>query len=307
MRPIVIASGNGLAACETAAAALARGEEVLNAVIAGVTRIEDDPSDHSVGYGGLPNEEGVVELDASVMHGPTHRAGAVAALRNVRHAARVAHRVMEKTAHLLLVGEGALAFARAEGFPEENLLTDAARRYWEAWRHDRQARQNWSYPTADRATEPGFTHGTVTVLAVDERGDLAGCTSTSGLSYKRPGRVGDSPIIGAGLYVDNHVGAAGSTGHGELNLRNCSSFQVVELMRQGFPPAEACVAVLQRVVARLEPALCNPRGEPAVELNLFALRKDGEFGGARLRAAGFVAAAVRGRAWRTPVTPLYQP
>ncbi|MFO1497379.1 MAG: isoaspartyl peptidase/L-asparaginase [Verrucomicrobiota bacterium] len=203
--------------------------------------VEDDPNDHSVGYGGLPNEDGVVELDASVMHGPTGRGGCVAALQNIRNPSKVARVVKaERSDHVLLVGAGALHFAKAHGFKEEDLLTDDARKLWLEWKEHLSNRDDW-LPPHDVATKDISMnvkavyrhHGTINCDAIDLRGGVSGCTTTSGLAFKIPGRVGDSPILGAGLYVDNEVGAAGSTGRGEANLLACSSFLIVEHMRFG--------------------------------------------------------------------------
>ena len=287
--PRVISSGNGIPACDAAMERIRQGFEPVDAVVAGVNRVEDDPEDHSVGYGGLPNEDGVVELDSCVMDGPTHKAGAVAALQNMRNPSRVALHVMRRTDHVLLVGEGALRFARAHGFKEENLLTDEAREIWLRWKESHSDKDDWLYPEANeeaarRMREKGveFTYGTISCLALNASGDLGGCTTTSGLSYKIPGRVGDSPIIGAGLYVDNEIGACGSTGRGEANLQNCSCFMVVEFMRQGMTPDEACLAMLKRVAEKTEPRLRNEKGQPNFGLIFYALRKDGLFGGATM-------------------------
>lgn len=310
--PLVVASGNGLSACVRAMELLKTGADPLDAVVAGVTLVEDDPNDNSVGLGGLPNEDGVVELDAAVMHGPTGRAGAVAALQNIRNPASVARLVMQRTDHVLLVGEGAKRFARAHGFKEEDLLTDKARRVWLRWLETHSDRDDWIRPEADQevrrvqAEGPAFTYGTLTCLALTANGDLGGCTTTSGLAYKLPGRVGDSPILGAGLYVDNEVGACGSTGRGEANLVNCSSFLVVELMRGGLTPEEACRRVVQRIADRTEPRLRDEQGRPAFPLRLFAVRKDGLFGGASLRGPGHMALH-DGTAGRIVTTPELHP
>lgn len=294
--PLVIASANGLEACRRVVELLRQGADPVDAVVAGVNLVEDDPNDNSVGYGGLPNEEGVVELDACVMHGPTHKGGAVAALRNVRHPSSVAKLVMQRTDHVLLVGEGALRFARAHGFKEEDLLTEEARRIWLEWRETHSDQDDWLHPEADEATAHARARhwadrptGTVTCMALTAAGDIGGCTSTSGLAYKIPGRVGDSPILGAGLYVDNAVGACGSTGRGEANLQDCSSFLVVELMRGGATPEDACRRVLQRVADHTEKRLRDRDGLPAYGLTLYALRRDGLFGGASLRGPGKMA------------------
>jgi N4-(beta-N-acetylglucosaminyl)-L-asparaginase len=294
--PIVIASANGVPACNRALELLKQGADPVDAVVAGVNLLEDDPKDHSVGYGGLPNEDGVVELDACVMHGPRHKGGAVAALQRIRNPSSVAKFVMWRTDHVLLVGEGALRFAKAHGFKEEDLLTDEAREIWLKWKETHSDQDDWlpleaNEESAQRLRERNieFTYGTVTCMALTEKGDLGGCTSTSGLSYKLPGRVGDSPILGAGLYVDNEVGACGSTGRGEANLQNCSSFLVVELMRAGAKPEEACREVLRRIAARTEKRLRDAKGEPNYQLTFYAIRKDGLVGGACLRGEGRMA------------------
>jgi len=283
-----VASGNGLRATDKAMALLREGRDPLDAVIAGVNIVEDDPADMSVGYGGLPNEDGVVELDASVMYGPTHRAGAVASLRNIKNPSRVARLVMDRTDHVLLVGEGALRFARAHGFKEEDLLTDRSRQAWLRWKETLSDRDNWFPPRTDELPEElrsvMHTNGTINCLALDGQGRLAGVTTTSGLAWKIAGRVGDSPIIGAGLYVDNDIGAAGSTGRGEANLQTCASFRVVDLMGRGLSPEEACLKVCEAIAAKtkLVPRLCDDQGRPAFGLEFYALNKKGEFGAAAL-------------------------
>lgn len=291
-RPLMVGSANGLQPMDRVFGMLTRASKPalpLEVVVAAVNIVEDDPNDHTVGLGGLPNEDGVVELDASCMDGRTHKAGAVAALRNIRNPSSVAKLVMERTDHVLLVGEGALRFAKAHGFKEENLLTDEARRIWLQWKEDLSDDDDWLPPEpagkeihsrAGRIVP--FTWGTINCLAVDARGDIAGVTTTSGLSYKIPGRVGDSPIIGAGLYVDNQVGAAGATGRGEAGLQNCSAFQIVELMRGGMDPQKACLEAMKRVVDRTEPRLRDKNGRPDFGLIFYALAKDGRFGSASI-------------------------
>jgi len=284
--PIVIASANGKEAAEKAMELIKKGSDTLDAVIAGVNIVETDPEDTSVGYGGLPNEEGVVELDSCVMHGPTHRAGAVAALRNIKTPSRVAKVVMERTDHVLLVGEGALRFARAHGFKEENLLTEKARKIWLKWKEGLSNRDDWLTPHSAEDKEVGeFAdsvirhYGTITCEAVDLAGNISGVTTTSGLSFKIPGRVGDSPIIGAGLYVDNEVGAAGSTGRGEANLVNCSCVMVVEYMRQGKSPEEACLEACKRIVDHNKEArLKDPDGRPSFNVKFYAIDRSGNYG-----------------------------
>ncbi|HPF37418.1 MAG TPA: N(4)-(beta-N-acetylglucosaminyl)-L-asparaginase [Phycisphaerae bacterium] len=281
-RPVVIASANGIPAVSEAMRQLQSGASPLDAVIEGVVRVEDDPNDHSVGLGGLPNEDGVVELDACCMDGPTHKAGGVAALRNIRNPSRVARLVMKRTDHVLIVGEGALRFARAHGFREEELLTDKAREIWLRWKETHSNNDDWLSPEKNEGGGAGpaaipFTYGTINCCAVDPQGDIAGVTTTSGLSYKIPGRVGDSPIIGAGLYVDNQVGAAGSTGRGEANLQNCSSFQIVDEMRRGASPEAACRIVLERIADHTEPRLRRKDGRPDYDLKFYAVSKSGAY------------------------------
>ncbi|MCX7974460.1 MAG: N(4)-(beta-N-acetylglucosaminyl)-L-asparaginase [Candidatus Aminicenantes bacterium] len=292
---IAIASSNGLKATERAMELLRQGADPLDAVIAGVNLVEEDPEDTSVGYGGLPNEEGEVELDASVMHGPTHNAGAVAALRGIKTPSKVAKLVMERCDHALLVGEGALKFAKAHGFKEENLLTERAREIWLRWKETLSERDNWFPPKSEKlpAEVKSFVdaYGTINCLALDSQGNLAGVTTTSGLAFKLPGRVGDSPIIGAGLYVDNDIGAAGSTGRGEANLLNCGSFQVVNFMAQGYSPEEACLRTLQKIAekTKYQPHLLDKDGLPRFGLNFYALNKKGEFGAASMWSGAYYA------------------
>ncbi len=307
----VIASHNGLAATRTAYERILSGHDTLDAAVAGVMLVEDDPEDTSVGYGGLPNEEGIVELDAAVMHGPTHRAGSVAALQNVRHPSRVAQLVMTRSDHVCLVGEGAFKFARAHGFQEENLLTERARKIWLYWKETLSSRHDWLPPPLEEVDEdvakffklertpltpeekafegkdpPGEKFerptGTVHVSAINAQGDISCVTSTSGLAFKRPGRIGDSPIPGAGLYVDNDVGSCGSTGRGEANLLEVSSFAAVELMRHGLGPADAGLEILKRIAKHTEPRLRDADGRPDFGLKLYLLAKDGSHAGVSL-------------------------
>jgi N4-(beta-N-acetylglucosaminyl)-L-asparaginase len=302
--PVVISSANGLRATAKAAELISQGISPVDAVVEGVAIVEADPSDHSVGYGGLPNERGVVELDASVMDGPTHSSGAVAALQHIMHPAQVALKVMRRSDHALLVGEGALEFARAHGFKEQELLTDEARELWLKWKETLSDQDDWIAPTnapttqggaADRVRTPDM-HGTINCDAVDLHGNLGGVTSTSGLAFKIPGRVGDSPIIGAGLYVDNAVGAAGSTGRGEAVIKDCGAFLAVEYLRQGKSPTEACLAVLQRIVDHVtEARLKHPDGRPNFDVNMYALTKDGRFGAASIWSGAQYAVYSEGR------------
>jgi len=221
---------------------------ILDAIEAGGNVCELDPDDTSVGYGGLPNERGIVTLDASFMYGPTYKCGSVASMENIKRACSVARLVMERTDHELIVGAGATEFARAHGFPEENLLTEKARLIWLQWKENLSKDDDW-LPPADGIYDKAKRHtGTINVLGMGTKGEVAGSTTTSGLFGKLPGRVGDSPIIGAGLFVDNEVGAAGATGRGEELLRTCGSFLLVEKMRSGMSPQKACEEVLERMI-----------------------------------------------------------
>jgi N4-(beta-N-acetylglucosaminyl)-L-asparaginase len=293
-KPIAISSGNGAKALEKAMGMISEGKDAIDAVIAGVNLVEDDSNDMSVGYGGLPNEEGVVELDAAVMHGPSYRAGSVAALRNIKNPSKVARMVMERTDHVLLVGEGALKFARAHGFPEENLLTDQAREVWLKWKENLSKEDDWLPPHTIEDRDIGQiyekylrNYGTIHMSALDMNGNLSCVTTTSGLSFKIPGRVGDSPIIGAGLYCDNEVGSAGSTGRGEANLLNCSSVMIVEWMRLGKSPEEACILACKRVNDRCrEKRLLDDNGRFKYGVSFYAINKKGEHGGATMFSGG---------------------
>jgi N4-(beta-N-acetylglucosaminyl)-L-asparaginase len=301
-RPLVVSSANGLKATEKAMEMIRAGADTLDAVIAGVNIVEDDPNDTSVGYGGLPNAEGDVELDASVMHGPTKRAGAVASLRHIKNPSKVARLVMERTDHLLLVGDGALRFALAHGLKKEELLTDMSRTIWLRWKESMSERDAWGPGLASPDSPPASTRqsrnqqeaewlalaeriiaspptGTINCLAVNERGDISGTTTTSGLAFKIPGRVGDSPLIGCGLFVDNEVGAAGSTGRGEECIKINGAHTVVEMMRRGMSPTEACLEALKRVANNYNQ---NMKKLSQFNLNFYALNKNGEYGGAAL-------------------------
>lgn len=250
---------------------------VLDAVEKGANVVELNPDDTSVGYGGLPNEDGVVQLDASVMYGPTHNCGSVAALENIKTPCSVARLVMERTDHIYLVGKGALRFAIIHGFKEENLLTEKARLRWLKWKENLSDRDDW-FPPQDGKYEEERETGTINVLGIDRNGDIAGITTTSGLAWKISGRIGDSPIIGAGLYVDNEVGAAGATGRGEEVIRTCGSFYLVERMRSGLSPQKACEAACQRII--------DINGGPQnIDFNdkFVAVNKDGEVGCAAIR------------------------
>lgn len=288
---VVISSHNGLRCVAEAYRRVTEGgERPVHAAVMGVAINENDPEDMSVGYGGLPNEEGVVQLDAACMDGPTANAGAVAAIENIKNPAQVAFYVMEHTDHVLLVGEGAKRFALSYGFPEEDLLTEKSRAAWLRWRAARGKDDDWLAPadgsdlTLDAAARP---YGTIHCSVLSAGGDLGCATTTSGLAYKIPGRVGDSPLIGCGLYCDNEVGSAGSTGRGEASILVGGSWLVVERMRAGDAPADACLHALRRVSeyarrqSRWQPALWAG-DKPSFDLNFYALRKDGQFGSASL-------------------------
>ena len=293
-KPIVISSGNGREAAAKAMELILQGKDALDAIIAGVNIVEDDPKDNSVGYGGLPNEEGVVELDASVMHGPTGRGGAVAALQNIKNPSKVARTVMERSDHVLIVGAGALRFAKAHGFKEENLLTDEAREAWLKWKENLSQVDDWLPPHDINSRGIGQViqsyrrhYGTINCNAIDLNGGISGCTTTSGLAFKIPGRVGDSPILGAGLWVDNEVGAAGSTGRGEANLLACSSVMVVEFMRQGKSPEQACLLACERIANQTKmKRLLDDEGRPTFDVRFYAINKRGEHGSASLWSGG---------------------
>lgn len=312
--PLVISSANnhlgadgnflngGINCVTKAMDVLKAGGDTLDAVIAGVNLSEDDPLDDSVGYGGLPNEDCEVELDSCVMHGPTRRAGSVASLKHIKNPSKVARLVLERTDHIMIVGEGALRFALKHGFKREELLTESSRKLWLKWREELNPQDNWG-PSWHRTTkgkqisqanvskdELAFNAyaverlrnrptGTINCLAIDANGNLSGVTTTSGLAWKIPGRVGDSPLIGCGLYVDNEVGAAGSTGRGEECIYINGGHTIVENMRRGMSPTEAALDAIKRIAARYENNLDELR---KFDINFYALNKKGEYGGATL-------------------------
>lgn len=317
-RPIVISSWNGhkFGATRVAYERLTSGADTLDAVIAGVNMNETNPDDMSVGYGGLPNEEGEVTLDSCVMHGPTMRCGAVGAIGKVKTPSLVAKAVMDHTDEIFLVGEGATEFAKDLGFEMVDLLTEKARKVWMLWRETRSVRDSWGagldspdydkvmkqklngpdlaamlherarelgIPEADRAMAVDHVlhppTGTINCLGVNEKGEVSGVTTTSGLAWKIVGRVGDSPIIGAGCYVDGEVGGGGSTGRGEENIRVSGGHTVVEMLRQGKTPTEACLEALRRVQRNFK---AYPERLPKVDLSYYALRVDGAYGAASL-------------------------
>lgn len=327
VRPVVIAdysgwefkNGGAENAVQRAFRLITEGRDVLDALIAGVNIPELDPLETGIGYGALPNANGVIELDASCMHGPKKRAGAVACLEGVRTPSLVAKAVMEYTDHHLLVGTGAQQFARNMGFTvEDDLNTDTSRRLWREWKR-RVDPEHWLDPNGnERKPKPkhekdpgdeaawqaramaagrsmvrdglipeGSFWGTINCDGLGPNGDLCGVTTTSGLAWKIPGRTGDSPILGAGLYVDNEVGAAGSTGRGEANLYNLSSFLIVESMRRGMSPKDAGMEALKRITANtIESRLLNARGNPNFNIRFFALNKQGEYAGVAMYRAG---------------------
>ena len=306
-RPVVISAANGniskdadgLTCVAKAFKMVTAGADVLDAVIAGVNIVELDPEDTSVGYGGLPNADGIVQLDASVMHGPRKQAGAVACLEGVRTPSLVAQKVMLETDHHLLVGAGAQQFARNVGFKiEPDLNTEKSRRLWLEWKR-RTDPEHYLKPkdradawhraglemVAEGLIDPDHFYGTINCNVVNAAGDIAGVTTTSGLAWKIPGRVGDSPILGAGLYVDGAVGAAGSTGRGEANLYALGSFVVVEMMRNGATPKDAGMAALKRLVANtVEKRLLNNRGRPNFSVIYYAVNARGDYAATSLYA-----------------------
>ena len=319
-RPIIICAHNGHAYVEAAYAFLKSGGDTLDAGIRVVKGPEDDPNDDSVGLGGLPNEEGVVELDACCMHGPTRRAGAVGGVRNIKNVSMVSKAVMEHTGHVMVVGEGAERFAVAMGFPRENLLTDRSRKIWLLWKEfnsDRDwwgpglASPHWQPPApaskpqaeiwkdriqqlrqraADLGIEPEFQlaavrrvlfppTGTIHCSVLNDKGEMSGITTTSGLAFKLPGRCGDSPIIGAGCYTDQDIGSAGATGAGEENIKVAGAHTIVENMRHGMSPQEAGIDALKRIVRNYNGDMNKIR---FMDMTYYVLRKDGAYAGVSL-------------------------
>ena len=318
-RPTIICAHNGYAYVEAAYAFLKGGGDTLDAGIRVVTGPENDPNDDSVGLGGLPNEEGVVELDSCCMHGPTRRAGAVGGVRNIKNVSMVGKAVMEHTGHVMLVGEGAERFAVDMGFPRENLLTDRSRKIWMLWKQFNSDRDWWGPGMADPhwqapaevkpqaevwrdriqqlqqsaavlGIEPEFQlaavrrvlfppTGTIHCSVLNEKGEMSGITTTSGLAFKLPGRVGDSPIIGAGCYTDQDVGSAGATGSGEENIKVAGAHTIVENMRHGMSPKEAGIDALKRIVRNYNGDMNKLR---FMDMTYYVLRKDGAYAGVSL-------------------------
>jgi N4-(beta-N-acetylglucosaminyl)-L-asparaginase len=305
LKPIVISAANGnhfknggkVTCVEKAFTLITEGADVLDAVIAGVNILELDPEETSVGYGGLPNADGVVQLDSSVMHGPKKRAGAVAAIEGVRTPSLVAKAVMENTDHHLLVGQGAQTFARNMGFTiEPDLNTEKSRKLWLEWKRradpahylDPKSRSDAGREATWKMAEEGLIDldhvtGTINCNGINAKGEICGVTTTSGLAFKIPGRVGDSPILGAGLYVDGSVGAAGSTGRGEANLYGLCSFLIVEFLRQGMHPKDAAIEACKRIKTNtIEKRLLDRRGNPNFDVIFYILDAKGRHAGVSL-------------------------
>ena len=319
-RPIIVCANNGVNYLEDAFAFLKGGGDTLDAAIRVVKGPEDDPNDDSVGLGGLPNEEGVVELDACCMHGPTRRAGSVGGVRNVKNVALVSKAVMEHTGHVMLVGEGAERFAVAMGFPRENLLTERSRKIWLLWKEYHSSNDWWGPGLADPQWKPpgpasgpqselwkerierleehaeriGIEEefrmaavrrvlfpptGTIHCSALNEKGEISGVTTTSGLAFKLPGRCGDSPIIGAGCYTDQDVGSAGATGSGEENIKVAGAHTIVENMRRGMSPVDAGMDALKRIARNYNNDMTKLK---FVDMTYYILRKDGAYAGVSL-------------------------
>jgi len=279
VKPIVISTWDfGIAANQAAWKVLSSGGRALDAVEQGVHVPEADPKNQSVGYGGLPDRDGHVTLDACIMD-EQGNCGSVAGLEHIMHPISVARLVMEKTPHVMLVGDGALQFALENGFKKENLLTKESEKAWKEWLKTAKYApvmniENKLYQKAAPTKLPGnqYNHDTIGMLAIDAKGNISGACTTSGMAYKLHGRVGDSPIIGAGLYVDNEVGGATSTGVGEEVIRNVGSFLVVELMRQGFSPEDACKEAVMRIIKK------KPETAKVIQVGFLAINKKGEYG-----------------------------
>jgi N4-(beta-N-acetylglucosaminyl)-L-asparaginase len=317
IRPVVVASANGnryrnggsVTGVQRAFEMMAKGTDVLDAVVAGVNLCELDPEDTSVGYGGLPNAEGVVQLDSCCMHGPSKRAGGVACLEGIRTPSLVAKAVLEQTDHHLIVGRDAQTFARQLGFKvEDDLNTETSRQRWLEWKR-RIDPEHYLDPkkrgeammlaglsmVRDGLIDPEHYYGTINMDGVNSRGEVSGVTTTSGLAWKIPGRVGDSPILGAGLYVDGEIGAAGSTGRGEANLFNLCSYLIVEEMRRGRHPKDAGLEALKRVQKNtIEKRLLNARGLPNFGLNFYILNAKGEYAGVSMYASSYAVCTDKG-------------
>jgi N4-(beta-N-acetylglucosaminyl)-L-asparaginase len=319
-KPVMVGSANALAGMKLTYPRLLEGGRPLDAAIETVKIVEADPNDHSVGLGGLPDERGVVTLDAACMDGMRHKSGAVGAIENILHPSEVARLVLERTDHCLLVGRGAYDFARAHGHPHTELLTDEARALWLEWKEKLSAEDDWlPAPPGSESEKHGSLvparfdrHGTVHCSVLSRAGEIACTTTTSGLAFKIAGRVGDSPILGAGLYCDQEAGSAGSTGRGEASILANASFLLVELLRAGLHPRDAGMEVLRRVVkqtqrqAKFQPELVGPDGNPSFGLQYYALDLQGRFAGVTLRGSGSYAVADPGGGPRLePLVPLF--
>jgi N4-(beta-N-acetylglucosaminyl)-L-asparaginase len=300
-----VASANGIRGVKLAVELMQKGTDTLDAGVEGVKIQELDPDDDSVGYGGLPNEEGVVQLDASCVHGPTRRAGAVAALEGIKTPSEVARLVLKYTDHILLVGEGAKKFALSYGFKEEDLLTPKSREKWLRWRANRGKADDWT-DIPDGVPMTGRPTGTINMDLINDKGEISSITTTAGLAFKIPGRAGDSPIVGAGEYTDNEIGAAGSTGLGELNIMVCGGFLTVEHMRRGMSPTDACLATLKRVVAMCPDSKRDADGRPP-QITFYALNKKGEYGAASLFPSNYSACDEANGARTLDTAHLYEP
>jgi N4-(beta-N-acetylglucosaminyl)-L-asparaginase len=293
---VLVTSANGVEAAKAARQALIQGYDPLDAAIVGVNVNELDPNDVSVGYGGIPNEEGVVQLDACVMDGRTMKAGAVGALEGCKTPSKVARLVMDRTDRVFLVGAGARKFATAHGFPVEDLLTPRTRKIWLYWKERMSDIDDWEL-SAKEAEDPDVKwflekygkeifppQGTIHMSVRSAKGELVGVTTTSGLFFKIPGRLGDSPVVGAGIYSEGGVGSCGSTGRGEANLVTCGSHTVVEFLRQGKSPEEACLAALKRIDEKTHrvPRHRDEKGRPKFNVNFYCVDAKGRTAGAAI-------------------------
>ena len=328
VKPVVISSSNGnrfknggpVTCVEKAFSMITKGSDVLDALIAGVNIVELDPEDTSVGYGGLPNADGIVQLDASCMHGPRKRAGGVAAIEGVRTPSVVAQKVMDETDHHLLVGKGAQEFARNMGIKiEDDLNTERSRKAWLEWKRrtdplhyldpiKREAamRRVELEMMAEGWIDPHHFYGTINCNGINAKGEICGVTTTSGLAFKISGRVGDSPILGAGVYVDGDVGAAGSTGRGEANLYNLTSYLIVENMRRGMHPKDAGIDGLKRIKANtIEKRLLKENGDPNFSINFYILNAKGEYAGVAMYEKASYAVCTENGPQTLPCEPLF--
>jgi len=329
VKPVVIASANGnkfknggdMTCVQKAFTMMTQGADVLDALIAGVNIVELDPLDDSVGYGGLPNADGVVQLDSCCMHGPKRRAGGVACIEGVRTPSLVAKAVMEQTDHHLIVGKGAQEFARGLGFKiEDDLNTEHSRQIWLEWKRridpahylDPQKRAEATSRVVRELVAEGLIdarhiYGTINCDGINAKGEICGVTTTSGLAWKIPGRVGDSPILGAGLYVDGEIGAAGSTGRGEANLYNLCSYLIVENMRRGMHPKDAGLEACKRIKANtIEKRLLNSKGNPNFGINFYALNAKGDYAGVSMYPGASYAVCTEKGPETLPCEPLLQ-